>query len=77
MYAVEFRTRIKDGTIEIPEEYRHRLREQVRVIVLSEEETTENRSVLDILAETPGQRVFKIANDVDRYLQEERAAWDR
>ena len=77
MYAVVFRTKIKNGTIGIPEEYRHRLREQVRVIVLSEEETTENRSILDILAETSGQRVFKTANDVERYLQEERVGWDR
>jgi hypothetical protein len=38
MYAIEFRTRIENGTIRIPEEYGDRLREQgadesVRVVV--------------------------------------------
>jgi hypothetical protein len=40
MYAVEFQAKIKDGTIEIPEVYRHRFKERVRVILLAEEETT-------------------------------------
>ncbi len=41
MYAIEFRTKIKNGTIEIPREYHDRLRnragEDVRVIVLTGE----------------------------------------
>jgi hypothetical protein len=41
MYAIEFRTKIKNGTIEIPREYQDRLRKQagedVRVIVLTGE----------------------------------------
>ena len=37
MYAVEFQTRIKNGIIEIPEEFRDRFREYVRVILLAEE----------------------------------------
>lgn len=35
------------------------------------------RSVLDILAEASGGRVFKSAADVDRYIRAERDAWDR
>ena len=35
------------------------------------------RSVLDVLAETPGQRVFKTAADVEAFLKHERASWDR
>ena len=35
MYAVEFQAKIKDGTIEIPEVYRHRFKERVRVILLA------------------------------------------
>ena len=35
------------------------------------------RSALDILAEAPGQRLFKTAKEVDDYIREERAAWDR
>ena len=40
MYAVEFQAKIKNGTIEIPEVYRSRLKERVRVILLAEEEST-------------------------------------
>jgi len=40
MYAVEFQAQIKDGTIEIPEVYRHQFKERVRVILLAEEEGT-------------------------------------
>ena len=39
MYAVEFQAQINDGTIEIPEAYRHRFKERVRVILLAEEES--------------------------------------
>ena len=40
MYAVEFQAKIKDGTIEIPEVYRHRFKDCVRVILLAAEEST-------------------------------------
>ena len=40
MYAVEFQAQIKNGTIEIPEAYRSRCKERVRVILLAEEEST-------------------------------------
>jgi hypothetical protein len=40
MYAVEFQAKIKNGTIEIPEVYRKRFKERVRVILLAEEEST-------------------------------------
>ena len=40
MYAVEFQAKIKNGTIEIPEIYRNRFKERVRVILLAEEEST-------------------------------------
>lgn len=35
MFAVEFQTTIKDGTIEIPPEYRHYFPHEVRVILLT------------------------------------------
>ncbi len=35
------------------------------------------RSAVDILAEAPGQRLFKTAREVDDYIRQERAAWDR
>jgi hypothetical protein len=42
MYAIEFQTKIEDGIIEIPQQYRQKLRhqanqQQVRVIVLAGE----------------------------------------
>ena len=35
------------------------------------------RSAVDILTEAPGQRLFKTAKEVDGYIKEERASWDR
>jgi hypothetical protein len=54
MYAVEFQATIKDGTIEIPEVYRHRFKERVRVILLAEEESLTG-NLIDQLLEHPLQ----------------------
>ena len=35
------------------------------------------RSAVDILAEGPGQRLFKTAADVDSHIQAERESWER
>ena len=50
MYAVEFQAKIKEGTIEIPELYRNRIKERVRVIILlaAEESTDEESSHLQL-----------------------------
>ncbi len=80
MYAVEFLAKIKNGTIQIPETYRHRLQKRVRVILLSDEADTASAagaSIIDVLDQVPGQSVFKTAAEVDQYLQEERRSWDR
>lgn len=37
MYAIEFRAKIKNGVIEIPPRHRDQLKDEVRVIILSEE----------------------------------------
>jgi hypothetical protein len=52
MYAVEFQAKIKDGTIEIPEVYRHRFKKRVRVILLAEEEST-TVNLIDQLLQHP------------------------
>jgi hypothetical protein len=52
MYAVEFHTTIKDGTIEIPELYRHRFKERVRVILFAEEDNTTG-NLIDQLLQHP------------------------
>jgi len=46
------------------------------IILLPALSATPRRSAVDILAEAPGQRLFKTAAEVDDYLQKEREAWD-
>jgi hypothetical protein len=48
----------------------------VNVVVVHSSESLP-RSVVDILNEAPGQRLFKTAEEVQRYLEDERASWDR
>lgn len=50
--------------------------ESVDVIVRHAPELP-RRSAVDILAEAPGQRVFKTAEEVESYVKEERESWDR
>ena len=50
--------------------------ESVDVVVRHAPEST-RRSAVDILAEAPGQRVFKAADEVESYLKAERESWDR
>ncbi|NJO83049.1 MAG: hypothetical protein HC828_09635 [Blastochloris sp.] len=52
MYAVEFQTSIKDGTIEIPSEYRNRFKGSIRVIILAEEQT-EATNMIEYLMKNP------------------------
>lgn len=50
-----------------------------KLLSISETPESENipkQSVIDILNEAPGQQLFKTAEEVDRYLQQERASWD-
>ena len=52
MYAIEFQAKVKNGVIEIPPEYRDKLKEMVRVIILAEEkEKTAN--LIDQLLQSP------------------------
>ncbi len=44
------------------------------IILLSASPASVSRSAVDILAEAPGQRLFKTASDVEAYLQHEREA---
>ena len=52
--AVEFQAIVKNGMIEIPREYRQRLSQRVRVIVLAEEERkAQPASLIDDLLLNP------------------------
>ena len=46
-------------------------------VVVTHSSVSSRRSAVDILAEAPGQRLFKTAEDVASYLDDERASWER
>ena len=50
--------------------------ETVEVFVMSAS-PMQRRSAVDILAESPGHRLFKDAQDVAEYLESERESWER
>lgn len=52
------------------------LLEALRTAVPARKPEEIRRSVLDVLADTPGHLSFQTAEDVDNYLSEERGAWE-
>jgi len=46
-------------------------------VVVTHSSVSSRRSAVDILAEAPGQRLFKSPEDVEAYLKEERESWER
>ena len=50
MQAVEFQARIKNGIIEIPAQYKDKLKEIVRVIILTEENEAPTNFIDQLLA---------------------------
>ena len=46
-------------------------------VVVTRSSPSERRSAVDILAEAPGGLLFKTAEDVAAYLNEEKAFWCR
>jgi len=50
MYAIEFQTKVKDGSIAIPEEYRDRFKGNVRVILLTQETSPKFDMIEHLLA---------------------------
>jgi hypothetical protein len=52
--------------------------QRVRVSIEPEDVSEERkRSAIDILSEAPGHQLFKTAEEVDAYIEEERDSWDR
>ena len=50
----------------------------VEIVVRHESETKpQGRSIMDILNSGPERRLFQTAEEVDAYLAEEKASWDR
>ena len=52
MSAIEFQTKVNDGSITIPEEYRNQLKGNVRVILMTEE-STEDFDMIEYLLANP------------------------
>ena len=46
-------------------------------VVVLHESTVRGRSIMKILNSGPEQRLFKTAKEVDGYIAEERASWER
>jgi hypothetical protein len=53
MEALEFRAKVENGLIRVPEEYRSRVTESVRVIVLADEPVSTSDNMIARLLETP------------------------
>ena len=47
------------------------------VVVISPAPEPPGRSAWEIISEGPGQRLFKTSKEVDDYIAEERASWER
>jgi len=45
-------------------------------VLLPHYPATAPRSAIDVLAEAPGQCLFKTAEEVDAYIKEERDSWE-
>ena len=46
-------------------------------VVVSPAPAPSTRSAWQVISEAPGQQIFKTAKEVDDYLAEERALWER
>src|SRR5215469_12388952 len=50
--------------------------ELLDALLTSRRSSGEKRHALDILAELPGHQAFQTAEEVDRYVREERESWE-
>ncbi len=46
-------------------------------VVVSPAPTRKRRSAWQVISESPGHRLFKTGKEVDDYIREERASWDK
>ena len=53
MQAIEFRTKIRNGIIEIPKKYRRKIKATVKVILLEEDITDTASDMIESLLESP------------------------
>lgn len=53
MVTVQFKSRIKDGVIEIPKKYKERLHDHVRIILKADTPRSRSKNYLDTLLAHP------------------------
>lgn len=58
MYAIEFQTKIQNGSISVPEKYRGRFKDRVRVILMADEESQTDNYIEYLLANPVKLREF-------------------
>lgn len=69
MYAIEFQTKVKDGSITVPEEYRDQLKGSVHVILLAEESTEKFDMIEHLLGNPLNVEGFKPLTREEIYEQ--------
>ncbi len=52
MEAIEFKTRVKNGVIQIPEKYKQQLKDTVKVIILCDQKPTQ-KNIIDDMWKNP------------------------
>ncbi|HEY7984502.1 MAG TPA: hypothetical protein VID73_10050 [Ktedonobacterales bacterium] len=65
-----------DGKIEVDA---HELTpgQRVTVTIQPEELPVRNLHMIDLIEQSPGQRLFRTAEEVDEYIRQERDSWER
>lgn len=53
MYSIEFRTQVKNGTVEVPAEHRDKFTGGVKVILMAEEYVRPGANMIDQLLANP------------------------
>lgn len=67
MHAVEFQAKIKNGMIEIPAQYKNKLKEIVRVIILTDESEPTTNLIDQLLASPLKVKNFKPLSRAEIY----------
>lgn len=67
MHAIEFQAKIKNGIIEIPSQYKDKLKEIVRVIILTDDSETTTNLIDRLLASPLKVKGFKPLSRAEIY----------
>lgn len=71
MFAIEFQARVKNGTMEIPQEYRNQVQESVRVILLVPEHSSKLGMIGSLLEHLIQDPTFRPLSRNEIYNEQE------